>query len=250
MEFIKKQQERYDTEAALHKSEYQSLSVQKLRDDFIRKPLFLEELKNKKVLDAMCASGVETSFLLSKGAEVVGLDISPNNAKEFEKLWQRQCVISSIHKTPFESNTFDAVYICGGLHHILPLLEETLCEVSRILKPGGYFYFVEPNKDTWLDLIRRIWYRVSPKFEREESAISYNKTLYPMLVKYKFSERRHFLGGNIAYVLIGQSVHFGFLRPFLRIIHKPLNVIESILNRVPFAPKLFFCSMWQKPEIS
>ena len=32
-----------------------------------------------------------------------------------------------------------------------PLLRETISEIYRILKPGGYFYFIEPNKDTWVN---------------------------------------------------------------------------------------------------
>ena len=32
-------------------------------------------------------------------------------------------------------------YICGGLHHVLPLLRETISEIYRILKPGDIFIF-------------------------------------------------------------------------------------------------------------
>ena len=53
--------------------------------------------------------------------------------------------LSSIHKVSFSNNTFDAIYICGGLHHVLPLLNETIVEIHRT-KPGGLFYFMEPNK--------------------------------------------------------------------------------------------------------
>ena len=47
--------------------------------------------------------------------------------------------MNSIHNTKFLDNTFDAIYICGGLHHVLPLLNETMNEIHRILKPGGLF---------------------------------------------------------------------------------------------------------------
>ena len=109
--------------------------------------MFKDKLKDIYILDAMCASGIETGYLIELGAEVVGVDIS-KNTEEYTKRWGKPCYLNSIHKTSFSDNTFDAIYINGGLHHVLPLLRETISEIYRILKPGGYFYFLEPNKDT------------------------------------------------------------------------------------------------------
>ena len=60
---------------------------------------------------------------------------------------------------------------------MIPLLNETILEIYRILKPGGLFYFMEPNKDTWVNRFREIWYKIDSKFTDEEEAISYQKTL-------------------------------------------------------------------------
>ena len=38
--------------------------------------MFKENLKGVYILDAMCASGIETGYLIKQGANVVGLDIS------------------------------------------------------------------------------------------------------------------------------------------------------------------------------
>ena len=131
------QKKRYDAEAVQHSKHNNDKYTQMYRDEFIRAPLFKENLKGMYVLDAMCASGTETGYLIKRGADVVGIDVSQKNTEEYKKRWGKLCYLDSIHKTKFSDNTFDAVYICGGLHHVLPLLNETILEIYRILKPGG-----------------------------------------------------------------------------------------------------------------
>jgi len=197
------------------------------------------------VLDAMSASGVETGFLLGRGANVTGLDISPNNAQAYENKWNLPCVVRSIHETGFEDERFDAIYICGGLHHVLPVLDQTMREIYRILKPGGVFYFVEPNKDTWLNKLREIWYRKDDRFTDEEEAISYEKSLKKYLAL-GYEEKHVEYGGNIAYLIVGQSLALRIPKGFKKLIAQPLFILEVILNSLPFSPKLYFAASWQK----
>ena len=175
------QKKRYDAEATQHSEHYNDKYTQMYRDEFIRAPLFKENLQGMYILDAMCASGIETGFLIKKGAKVVGLDISQKNVDEYNRIWGKPCFVNSIHKTNFSNNTFDAIYICGGLHHVLPLLNETILEIHRILKPNGLFYFMEPNKDTWVNKLRKFWYKRDDRFADDEEAISYENTLKPFL---------------------------------------------------------------------
>ena len=71
------QKDRFDKEAKSYTDSHGSRINQSYRDLFIRNKLFNFDLKGKKILDAMCATGVETEFLLSKTQDVIGLDISP-----------------------------------------------------------------------------------------------------------------------------------------------------------------------------
>ena len=87
----------------------------------------------------MCASGIETGYLIKQIANVIGLDISEKNVDEYKRIWGKPCFMNSIHNTKFWT-TLDAIYICGGLHHVLPLLNETMNEIHRILKPGGFLF--------------------------------------------------------------------------------------------------------------
>ena len=213
---------RYDAEASEHSKHYNDKYTQMYRNEFMRAPLFKDKLKDIYILDAMCASGIETGYLIELGAEVVGVDISKKNAEEYTKRWGKPCYLNSIHKTSFSDNTFDAVYICGGLHHVLPLLRETISEIYRILKPGGYFYFIEPNKDTWVNQLRKIWYKMDNKFTEDEEAISYQNTLKPHL-SIGFEEKSLNFGGNIAYIIIGQSLVLRIPQHYKNILHQYLS---------------------------
>ncbi len=239
------QKKRYDAEAIQHSEHYNDKYTQMYRDEFIRKPLFKESLKGMYILDAMCASGIETGFLIKKGADVVGVDISKKNVEEYKRRWNKPCYMNSIHKTDFSDNSFDAIYICGGLHHVLPLLDETILEIHRILKPGGLFYFVEPNKDTWINKIRKFWYKVDSKFTDDEEAISYQNTLKPFLIK-GFKEISLNYGGNIAYIIIGQSLTLGIPKKYKKYLSPVSFFLERILCKFPIVPKLFFTAVWEK----
>ena len=64
---------RYDAEASEHSKHYNDKYTQMYRNEFMRAPLFKGKLKNIYILDAMCASGIETGYLVEMGAEVVGV---------------------------------------------------------------------------------------------------------------------------------------------------------------------------------
>lgn len=244
-ESLEFQRERYDGEAAQYEAHHGDALSQKYRDEFIRNRLFAFDVGDKRVLDAMCASGIETGYLIHKGAIVTGLDISPNNAALYEKKWNRNCAVSSIHATGFPDQSFDVVYIFGGLHHVLPLLDETLKEVHRILKHGGHFVFVEPNKDTWLNRLRMLWYKLDSRFHETEEAISYDELMRPKL-SYGFEEETVFSGGSIAYLIIAQSLILRVPLRVKKILYGPLSLLEQALNKLPLMPRLFIAGCWRK----
>ena len=207
--------------------------------------MFKDNLKGKYVLDAMCASGIETGYLIKQGANVVGLDVSQKNVEQYIKRWGKPCFLSSIHETKFSDNTFDAIYIVGGLHHVLPLLDKTMIEIHRILKPGGIFYFVEPNKDTWVNKIRELWYKVDNKFTDDEEAISYNNTLKPFL-SLGFKEKSINFAGSIAHIIIGQSSTLRIPNKLKKYLAPPCFFLERIFVKLPITPKLLFSAVWLK----
>ncbi|WP_299766525.1 class I SAM-dependent methyltransferase [uncultured Dokdonia sp.] len=131
----------------------------------------IENPKGKQVLDAACGPGKYAEILLLEGANVVGLDISPEmikHAKERNKGAGTFFVHDLEH--PFhqlENDTFDVV-VCALAMHYIENWDHTLQEFYRVLKPNGklvisiehpffeYTYFksqryfeVEPVSCTW-----------------------------------------------------------------------------------------------------
>jgi len=239
------QKDRYDNEAVDYQKHHGDYFSQLYRTEFIRRRILDFDVTNKTVLDAMCASGIETEYLVSRGALVTGLDISPRNAELYAKTWKRKCLVSSIHETEIQQESFDVVYIYGGLHHVIPCLKETIREAHRILKPGGHFIFVEPNKDTWLNALRMAWYRLDSRFHETEEALSYKKQLRPFL-NLGFREITSFTGGNIAYLFISQSLIIGTPTHWKRWLYPILSGLERLVSPFPFVPKLYLAASWQK----
>src|SRR5262249_52809558 len=129
-------------------------------------------LSGMKVIEAMCGSGQTTQYLISRGAQVTGLDISDEAIKSFNRRWpDSDALQASILDSGLDGDSFDAVAIVGGLHHLHPNVNAAIGEIHRILRPGGHLCFVEPHKGSFPDLIRRRWYEYDPLFADNEEAI-------------------------------------------------------------------------------
>ena len=110
--------------------------------------LLLEHVKltpGATVLDVGCGTGT----LLRKMADVCfingfGIDMAENMIVEAKrKCPEMNIQISRCEKTPFEDNTFDVVTTCMAFHHFSDK-RGFAKEVSRILKPDGCLYIVDP----------------------------------------------------------------------------------------------------------
>jgi ubiquinone/menaquinone biosynthesis C-methylase UbiE len=242
---IDNQRERFDGETVDYDRHHMNKAAQAYRDRFIREKLFDADLRGKDVLDAMCATGIDTPFFLRRGAKVAGLDISPNCAAVFEERYRSECRVASMHDTGFEDRRFDVVFIGGGLHHIAAEIPACIDEIERILKPGGVFCALEPNHDDWSNRLRKLWYRLDSRFEDNERALSYAGELKP-LTGQRFREEAFFKGGNLAYLSIQQA---GTLRtPKIVLNHASgwLMALETMLTAIPGVPKLYWCCRWRK----
>jgi ubiquinone/menaquinone biosynthesis C-methylase UbiE len=59
-------------------------------------------------------------------------------------------------KLSFSSNTFDAIFDFGIIHHI-PNWRDCISELNRVLRPGGEAILEELSTDTFQTLPGRIW---------------------------------------------------------------------------------------------
>jgi ubiquinone/menaquinone biosynthesis C-methylase UbiE len=99
-------------------------------------------------LDYCCGTGLNTLFMAGCGAEVVGIDISPESVRAArarlasEQLEARsKFVVTDAERTSFGDRTFDVILCNGVLHHLDS--STAFAELSRILKPGGSVFCVE-----------------------------------------------------------------------------------------------------------
>lgn len=99
----------------------------------------------KKVLEIGCGVGTVAAFLNDKhGMSVVAIDADPEQVdiadsryKDLENLVFRQADATVL---PFEDTEFDLVLSMNVFHHISDW-GRGLSEVSRVLKPEGFFIF-------------------------------------------------------------------------------------------------------------
>ena len=101
----------------------------------------------KRVLEPGSGNGEFTLRLAKSGAEITAVEISPRQVAianhrlgEFSNV---KTLVGDVTQLPFPDETFDAVVGNAVLHHFD--LTTTLPELYRVLKPGGHFFFTEPN---------------------------------------------------------------------------------------------------------
>lgn len=91
-----------------------------------------------RVLDAGCGEGTLSALMASKGAEVVGVDLSVPNLQTANELWADQVhtgrltfIQADAEQLPFNDRSFDLVVSNHVLEH-LPNFERGLSEVLRV----------------------------------------------------------------------------------------------------------------------
>lgn len=137
------------------------------------------------VAELCCGHGELLSLMPSQECDGIGIDIS-QSMLEFAKrahLESREFLFvqGDATRLPLESSSFSSVFMLGGIHHV-PDRKALFSEISRILKPGGKFYFREPVSDFFLwRWIRGMVYRLSPALDAQtERPLLWHETV-PLL---------------------------------------------------------------------
>ena len=98
------------------------------------------------VLELGCGTGYFTKELAQTGANVSAIDISPDLLDEARRNCPAPNVTFEIQNAcalSYSDASFDSVVGSSVLHHLE--IDEALQQIYRVLKPGGFIHFTEPN---------------------------------------------------------------------------------------------------------
>lgn len=121
----------------------------------------LANCPNQKVLEYGCGTGSYAFLLAKRGAKVTGIDI----CKEAIDLAQKEAsengfknitfLVMDAEAMQFENNSFDFICGTGILHHLN--LQNSIAELSRVLKSDGKAIFFEPmGHNPAINLFRKL----------------------------------------------------------------------------------------------
>ncbi|MEN8250545.1 MAG: class I SAM-dependent methyltransferase [Bacteroidota bacterium] len=127
----------------------------------------LGDIKGKSVLHLQCHFGQDTISLTRMGAKATGVDLSDKAIEKAKGLAKTtnsdaQFICCNIYDLPdLLEEKFDLVFTTYGTIGWLPDLDKWAAIVSRYLKPGGKFVFVEFHPVVWMfdDNFQEIKYR-------------------------------------------------------------------------------------------
>ncbi|MEY3954161.1 MAG: hypothetical protein RLZZ397_1041 [Pseudomonadota bacterium] len=93
-------------------------------------------------------------------AQYWGLEVDTiQHAKNLQAPHPRmQFVEAGAQAIPFDDSSFDLALMLKSLHHVpMPLMDQALNEVARVLKPGAWLYVSEPVYDGALNELVRVY---------------------------------------------------------------------------------------------
>lgn len=124
--------------------------------------LILRDCAGRQVLEYGCGTGSHAFDLATSGAQVAGIDISPEGIAQARTRAAAEGLEHRLHlqvmnaeALEFPAGHFDLICGSGILHHLD--LERALAELRRVLKPGGRAVFFEPlGHNPLIALYRRL----------------------------------------------------------------------------------------------
>jgi SAM-dependent methyltransferase len=107
----------------------------------------LRDPSGQRVLDFGCGTGRLSEWLTDRGAEVLGVDASPEMiAAARERVPSTRFAVLDSQRIPAQNGAFDVVLSVYVLQYFVmeaPLLSETIHELARVLASGGQLVAIE-----------------------------------------------------------------------------------------------------------
>lgn len=129
----------------------------------VEMPWILEEIRRNigyraEILDMGCGAGFLSNDLALAGHSVTGIDLSTSSLKVAEDRDRTHTVRyqqGDVYQVPFPRESFDVVAAMDLLEHVSDP-SKVIAEATRVLRPGGLFFFNTFNKNplAWLVVIK------------------------------------------------------------------------------------------------
>jgi SAM-dependent methyltransferase len=244
-----RQREHYEAIHDEYSRHYYDATSNAYRDRFINRALLRElDPSTLRMAEIMCGEGPVTDYVIARhpGAAIEGFDISGSACTAYSEKSGRPAQCIDITREPLPPSTYDAVFVSGGLHHIIHDFDACLDNVHRALKSGGTFAMFEPNADYFLNFIRKFWYRRDQYFDAEnEQALDYHQL--HAKASQRFDEISVTHAGGPAFFLVLNSLIFRLPVSWKRFYAPPLTNLEAIWNLLPGRmAHAYFIAQWRK----
>ena len=142
----------------------------------------------KRILDAGCGNGRHVKYMLRRGdadAQIHAFDLSQRMLKRAHRRLKSErvrYVSADLTRLPYSDGYFDAI-VCGWVLEHLPDPRPGLCELARILQPGGKLLLMT-TEDTFAGaMCSNLWHcrtynRAELRASCEECGLIWQRQLY------------------------------------------------------------------------
>jgi SAM-dependent methyltransferase len=243
------QRDHYDRILGEYDDAYGDPMSLEYRQRFFLSPLWRGmDLNGTDVADIAAGSGHSTIAVKERfpTARVIGFDVSERAVQAYMRRTGCEARVWDVTGNDPPSRSFDVGIVVGGLHHCVRSIDRALDNIAHVIRPGGVLLMVEPNRDTFLEPVRRHWYRQDSYFESStEGALSYQELaalgqrwFEPVWVRYM---------GGLAYFVVYNSLVLRVPPTLKRSVARPLMAFEQVTNTLP-VKRLFpyFVARWSR----
>lgn len=207
-EDIERQREHFNRIAAKY-----YCSRQDLRHLYLKRKIWekffsdipLSKKENLHILEAMCGYGEAYSISqshINQKFSFDAFDYSDNMVQYVRVRYPDMNVWTQDVTTFHTSQSYDLIYIIGGLHHVHKYASKVMQNIANSLVPGGLFINFEPTHNNFLfAAIRNAIYAKNSFFDKDTERGFTTKELDMMAQEHGLQVTKQMYPGLLAYVL-------------------------------------------------